>query len=590
MPVSLHSAAVLIDALRGDDLMLRKNAIVQMSTICEGIGPDRTREELMPFLEEMVEDEVDGSEVLEALAEELGRGIPYVGGVEFAHHLLPCLELLSITDEAAVRDKAVESLKKVVNEMSYEDATAHFWALIQRLAGREWFTSRIAACDLLPHCVEKLPIDRQAELMSRYVELCEDSVAMVRRSALRALKDLIAVVQPNNIELLLSLFKSCMEGTDLISLRTLAVENSIALGEKCTPQQFHDSVMPVVRSCQQDFSWRVRFTFADNMHTLVGMAEDPDRGELVRMYQEFLGDAEADVRSAAARRLPAVAKAIPDKEWFMTTIKETLDTLVQDSAEHVRVSFAAVLLSLAPLMGQQTTVNEVLPVVLQLMRDEKAEVKLALVGTLSELSTVMGIEMLKQSLIPQIGELIEDKQWRIREAVLQNGPVLARHLGEASFTDDVCPLMLKLCMDTVSDVRLAAAQCLRQLTNILGEPWMEVNVVNHVQEMATNESSYLIRIAALNCILELHDVISENTVVKCFIPLIVNLAKDPVPNVRFNANSVALTLSKKLTESCVQQHLRPVFVELTQDPDVDVKYYAVEALHPGTGVLAPAVV
>jgi serine/threonine-protein phosphatase 2A regulatory subunit A len=66
-----------MDELRSDEVQLRLNAIHRISTIALALGPDRAREELIPFLQESIDDE---DEVLLALAEELGRGFDeYIG-------------------------------------------------------------------------------------------------------------------------------------------------------------------------------------------------------------------------------------------------------------------------------------------------------------------------------------------------------------------------------------------------------------------------------------------------------------------------------------------------------------------------------
>ena len=52
------------------------------------------------------------SQVLIALADELGNFVEYVGGPPHAAALLQPLELLSTVEETLVRDKAVESLRK----------------------------------------------------------------------------------------------------------------------------------------------------------------------------------------------------------------------------------------------------------------------------------------------------------------------------------------------------------------------------------------------------------------------------------------------------------------------------------------------
>jgi hypothetical protein len=92
-----------MDELRSEDVQLRLNAIHRVSTIALALGLDRTREELIPFLQESVDDE---DEVLLALAEELGKNFDeYVGGRKFAHVLLGPLENLAAVEETLVRDK-----------------------------------------------------------------------------------------------------------------------------------------------------------------------------------------------------------------------------------------------------------------------------------------------------------------------------------------------------------------------------------------------------------------------------------------------------------------------------------------------------
>lgn len=92
-----------MDELRSEDVQLRLNAIHRISTIALALGPDRAREELIPFLQDSVDDE---DEVLLALAEELGKNFgDYVGGPEHAHVLLGPLENLSAVEETLVRDK-----------------------------------------------------------------------------------------------------------------------------------------------------------------------------------------------------------------------------------------------------------------------------------------------------------------------------------------------------------------------------------------------------------------------------------------------------------------------------------------------------
>lgn len=97
-----------MDELRSEDVQLRLNAIHRVSTIALALGPDRAREELIPFLQDSIDDE---DEVLLALAEELGKSFEeYIGGPAHAHMLFGPLENLSTVEETLVRDKASPSI------------------------------------------------------------------------------------------------------------------------------------------------------------------------------------------------------------------------------------------------------------------------------------------------------------------------------------------------------------------------------------------------------------------------------------------------------------------------------------------------
>jgi serine/threonine-protein phosphatase 2A regulatory subunit A len=92
-----------MDELRSEDLQLRLNAIHSIPTIALALGPDRAREELIPFLQEALDDE---DEVLLALAEELGKHFEqYIGGKDRAHVILGPLENLTTVEETLVREK-----------------------------------------------------------------------------------------------------------------------------------------------------------------------------------------------------------------------------------------------------------------------------------------------------------------------------------------------------------------------------------------------------------------------------------------------------------------------------------------------------
>ena len=84
-------------------MRLRLNSISRLSTIAAALGPERTRNELVPFLVDMNDDD---DECLMAVAEHIPSLVTSVGGDEFVHALLLPLESLSTVEETVVRQKS----------------------------------------------------------------------------------------------------------------------------------------------------------------------------------------------------------------------------------------------------------------------------------------------------------------------------------------------------------------------------------------------------------------------------------------------------------------------------------------------------
>ena len=91
----------------------------------------------------------------------------------------------------------------------------------------------------------------------------------------------------------------------------------------------------------------------------------------------------------------------------------------------MRAAIASVILGVAPLVGREATVEQLLPLFLQLLNDDFPEVRLNIISTLHAASSIIGVEQLSQSLLPAIAELAQDRQWRVRMAIIEYIPLLA---------------------------------------------------------------------------------------------------------------------------------------------------------------------
>ena len=95
--------------MKHDDLSLRLSSLKRLHTIALALRPDRTTNDLIPFLAGLAADEED--EVLLVMAEELPKLIECGReGVKSAHQLLVVLEILLQAEETVVRQQVSQLL------------------------------------------------------------------------------------------------------------------------------------------------------------------------------------------------------------------------------------------------------------------------------------------------------------------------------------------------------------------------------------------------------------------------------------------------------------------------------------------------
>ncbi|BEI82618.1 hypothetical protein CcaverHIS002_0304860 [Cutaneotrichosporon cavernicola] len=544
---SLYPIHLLMDELKSDDVVLRLSSIKRLSTIALALGPARTRDELLTFLQDQLDDE---DEVLLVLAEELGNFTEYVGGKQYAWTILGPLENLAAVEETLVRDKAAESISNISKDLSAQQIDEYFVPLLRRLSIGDWFTSRTSACALFAAPYPKANPEAQDEMRRLFSTLVADDTPMVRRAAARALGPFAkAVAQvPQQHALLI---------TDLIPLyRRLAADDQ-------------DSPL---RASVSDKSWRVRYMVANEF---VGLAESvgPEivRDELVNAFVGLLKDNEAEVRTAAAGQVPGFGKLV-EPDVILNKLLPCVKELSNDSSQHVRAALAMQISGLAPLLGKDATIEHLLPLFLHLLKDDFSEVRLNLISKLEMVNNVIGIERLSQALLPAIMELAEDKQWR---------------LGVKFFDDKLGALCMSWLGDTVFSIREAATINLKKLTDVFGVDWARTTIIPKVLQMGEHPN-YLYRMTTIFAITTMAPSLNTAIIRDTVLDASLNLVSDPIPNIRFNVAKCLETLAAVLAndpdgQDLVQRRILPTLRKLQEDSDADVRYFATKAYERTTG-------
>ncbi|KAF1738573.1 Protein phosphatase PP2A regulatory subunit A [Beauveria bassiana] len=589
----LYPIAVLIDELKHDDVLLRLNAIHRLSTIALALGPERTREELIPFLDESVEDE---DEVLVALSEELGSFTEYVGGPQWAHVILSPLENLAAIEEPVVRDKAVESLNKICEGLNPQQVEEYFIPLTIRLAKADWFTSKVSGCGLFTAPYKKVSPPVQEQLRNQFGLLVHDETPMVRRQAATNMAKFVREMPASIVvDDMIPLFQHLVQD-DQDSVRLLTVEILIAIAEVVPAKQqaSHGVLLTSLRNLIEDKSWRIA----------KAVDEEVVSRDLVPAFVKLLKDNEAEVRTAIAGQIPGFC-ALVDREVLLKDIMPSVEDLVSDTSQHVRAALGTQISGLAPILGKQETIDHLLPMFLLMLKDEFPEVRLHIISKLEQVNQVIGIDLLSQSLLPAIVQLAEDKQWRVRLAIIEYIPLLASQLGVNFFNEKLSNLCMDWLGDTVFSIREAATHNLKKLTEVFGVEWANEAIIPKVVEMGQH-SNYLYRMTTCFAISTLASVVSIDVIDKSILPILDNMVEDDIPNIRFNVAktySVIIGVLRRLPEKgtifslekegaetvpsprgqeLIQERVLPNLGKLQKDDDVDVRYFATTAAGEAT--------
>ena len=166
---------------------------------------------------------------------------------------------------------------------------------------------------------------------------------------------------------------------------------------------------------------------------------------------------------------------------------------------------------------------------------------------------------------------------------MEQYPALAKQLGEQFFTEKLVQICLNWLNDNVYSIRMAAIDNFKELTKIFGSAWCERNVLKKLLEMRL-EQNYLYRLTTLFGIAELSEVMNMQIVKKSFIPVLQQMAKDKIPNIRMNVAKTIHKIRKKLysaqvtqVESQIDQELIQILNDLKGDEDDDVKFFTRKA-------------
>ncbi|EGR29291.1 hypothetical protein IMG5_159380, partial [Ichthyophthirius multifiliis] len=395
----------LIDDLKNEDIRKRQISVANLPVIASALGPERTRLELIPFLNELMDDE---EEVLTSLVEVLSNFLDFIGGPQHAQILFGPMEYLCKSDEQSVREKASCCIKKLIGFIDIKKNEDVLMNLVKRLRDSDQYFAKGPACDIIPSFYAQITAQAQLELNNCYLNLSKDEIPIIRKQSSINLSDLIKVSCPKNEDFILQILNNLIKDEqDLIRIYLVdACVQYLKVEPKLKNSQ---SVLQSLKSLSEDRSWRIKYYFCDKLGEVVKtIGKNEFKKMFFQNYISYLEDGEPELRAISAGRLDIVGGNV-EVDDIINKIIPLVKKLQNDSQNYVRNSLASSFLGLSQFLGKTNTNELILPVFLQLLKDEDSDVRINLFKQLNQITNVLGIDMLSQSVIPALTDLAQDK-------------------------------------------------------------------------------------------------------------------------------------------------------------------------------------
>eukprot|EP01055_Gregarina_sp_Pseudo9_P002776 Gregarina_sp_Pseudo_9__2775@NODE_300_length_3235_cov_22_680538_g281_i0_p1_GENE_NODE_300_length_3235_cov_22_680538_g281_i0NODE_300_length_3235_cov_22_680538_g281_i0_p1_ORF_typecomplete_len643_score85_11HEAT_2/PF13646_6/0_22HEAT_2/PF13646_6/0_76HEAT_2/PF13646_6/0_0036HEAT_2/PF13646_6/0_00077HEAT_2/PF13646_6/0_0041HEAT_2/PF13646_6/2_9e02HEAT_2/PF13646_6/0_0022Vac14_Fab1_bd/PF12755_7/1_1e02Vac14_Fab1_bd/PF12755_7/1_9e02Vac14_Fab1_bd/PF12755_7/2_7e05Vac14_Fab1_bd/PF12755_7/0_48Vac14_Fab1_bd/PF12755_7 len=590
--------------------------------ICAAIDQHTLTTRLIPLLDEIARKGSIEDEVLFQVVQQLFEVSGWLQENEQNFDLLlPTLEHLAQQEETVVRDAAVDTLGRILNERCINTPKTTFareklMPILDRLSSGS-LPAKVSCCNLSPLIYKYLDEENAASARGAFIELSKDETPLVRRAAAAHFKSLVECMEGKDA--MLYLFPSLMDcwkdnpadTQDQLRLSTLSA--IIALSKRIPESQCREQLLPVVASAAFDPSWRIRLRVVQELPDMMAALPPKIVEEVLCAWLESaVRDSEAEVQNAAVDSLKGCIPYMQSCEIENKLLPLFL-SLMEPEGTSCRAGLANLLGPIAKKLGKTATERQLLPLLSKFMADSLREVRNNAVEQLGDISEVLGAETASQALFPAVQSAILDQQWRIRLALVEQIPRMAKLFGpESFFKTEWEGLYFGALLDHVYAVRLAAVNSVVEIGSDFGVEWAgnylldnllglydrafknskaACNSASSTSSITTEElpsfvktlqncsrsiESYTSRNTLLHALGKISLVISVDDVSSKIIPRLVKSLNDPIPNVRFTTICILAELAEtdRIPASTVEDTLIPRMNEAAKDGDPDVQFFA----------------
>lgn len=567
--------------IKTDSIHERLFTAGNMWLVAAALGPDYTRNELIPFLSQ--DNHFDG-EVKAIIAEQLGNFVKYVGGAQNASILLAPLKMLADSEEMFVRDKAIQSIAAICSLVPPSNCDQVISGLLNELfnmnpaqqSGTQCVTSRIAACALVPMLYDRVNDQNKAKLRRSFFACVKDEAPIVRRAAIHAIPALCNVLKQSIIlnEVLRQALNDRVNNDDDESIRVMIPECLPAIAAKIGNNERYSVLVPIARQLVKDTSWWVRANMAKNLPVLVPyFAADLLGSDIGAILLFLLRDLDPEVKTAACGCCKQIVDVLVKvQSFFNDSVLPEIAQLSVEKFKQVREEVAADILVFARISGETVAKEKIFPILAALIDDKERDVVIAALKSLRANFETIDSYAVTQVVLPKLIEIATKEDWRVKVEIIRLLCLFVPFITAEAIPSQIIPLINNWLQDSVFTVREEICKVLPNFIQLTDSDSVREEVISLLTRL-NYSTTYLIREAALFAIWYLADVLAPDVISEKLLPSVLIMASDQIPNVRILAAKTLVRLKSYVDKRGIGK-INLCLKLLANDDDSDVKFFA----------------
>ena len=563
------TATKLLEDLQSTDVKIKKYAVQNLRGISLALGRERTRKELLPYLNSCIDEEED--EIIIELAKVLSNFIDCIGGKQYIKELFNLLEVILAIDEPFVIKESINSIKLIVKQIGkVSEVENDLISMINNLYSTDDINQKKSAMNLLIFLFKDLNENNKNIAISYFDKLVVDNNIYIRKELLNEITDITLLLPIDYIKKLINIILK--DKND--SMRIDIVNIIMSIRQHPNINDFISVIYELIPKLSEDTNWRVRLTVADKLNEILNFPniDNKFRQTSITIFAKLIEDTEPEIRNICCLRLEEICKILKNENGF-EIILQNLRKLEKDQKNYVRGALASNVLKISSIIGDKTKVY-IFPIFLTLIKDENLEIRMTLINNLSELDKEIKINNIIESVMPPIKEISTNKSWRVRIQVMEIIPVLSKLFSQQLFMSHIFPICIAALMDSVFSIREAASKVFVTIYKDVKNDEFEKKLLEKINELC-NSTSYLLRNTVLVYIKffikNLEDKIYLEFFEKKLIGIVLMLSKDKIANIRISCGFVLNKIKDiKFKDNKINGEINNVIEILKKDTDSDV--------------------